>query len=73
VGRFRPHHAFLVSQLLAQLDFLEESMAQMSAQIADAIAPSTADLDRLDAIPGVNRRTAEVVIAEIGVDMPRHA
>ena len=69
VGRFRPHHAFLVSQLLAQLDFLEESMAQMSAQIADAIAPFTADLDRLDAIPGVSRRTAEVVISEIGVDM----
>jgi transposase len=31
VGRFGAHHAFLVSQLLAQLDFLEESMAQMSA------------------------------------------
>jgi transposase len=69
VGRFRAHHAFLVSQLLAQLDFLEETMDQVSAQIAEAIAPFTADLDRLDAIPGVNRRTAEVVIAEIGVDM----
>jgi transposase len=69
VGRFRPHHAFLVSQLLAQLDFLEETMAQISTQIAEAVAPFTADLDRLDAIPGVNRRTAEVIIAEIGVDM----
>jgi transposase len=69
VGRFRPHHAFLVSQLLAQLDFLEETMAQVSAQIAEVVTPFTADLDRLDAIPGVNRRTAEVIIAEIGVDM----
>jgi transposase len=69
VGRFRLHHAFLVSQLLAQLDFLEESMAQVSVQIAEVVTPFTADLDRLDAIPGVNRRTAEVIIAEIGVDM----
>lgn len=68
-GRFRPHHAFLVSQLLAQLDFLEESMAQLSAQIATSIAPFAADLERLDAIPGVNTRTAEVIIAEIGVNM----
>jgi transposase len=33
------------------------------------ITPSTADLARLDGMPGVNRRTAEVIIAEIGVDM----
>jgi transposase len=68
-GRFRAHHAFLVSQLLAQLDFLEESIEQVSGQIGQAIAPYTAELERLDAIPGVNRRTAEVLIAEIGVDM----
>jgi transposase len=68
-GRFRSHHAFLVSQLLAQLDFLEESMEQLSAQIAVSIAPFTAELERLDTIPGVNTRTAEVILAEIGVDM----
>ena len=68
-GRFRPHHAFLVGQLLAQLDFLEEAIAQLSAQIAEVIAPFQAELERLDAIPGVNRRTAEVFLAEVGVDM----
>src|SRR6266480_431541 len=57
-GRFRPHHAFLVGQLLAQLDFLEEAMAQVSAQIDEVITPFQAELERLDAIPGVNRRTA---------------
>jgi transposase len=39
-GRFRAHHAFLVSQLLAQLDFLEESIEQVSGQIGQAIAPT---------------------------------
>jgi len=68
-GRFRAHHAFLVGQLLAQLDFLEESIEQISARIAEVLAPYTAEVERLDAIPGVNQRTAEVLIAEIGVDM----
>lgn len=68
-GRFRPHHAFLVSQLLAHLDYLEEAVESLSARIAEAIAPFAAELARLDTIDGVNRRTAEGLIAELGVDM----
>jgi transposase len=46
-------------------------MEQLSLQIAACLAPFTAELERLDTIPGVNTRTAEVIIAEIGVDMPQ--
>ena len=68
-GRFRPHHAFLVSQVLAHLDYLDEAIETASARIDEAIAPFAAAVIRLDTIPGVNKRTAEVFIAEIGVDM----
>jgi transposase len=68
-GRFRPHHGFLVAQILAHLDALDEGIDAVSAQIAVAIAPFIDEVERLDTIPGVNRRTAEVIIAEIGVDM----
>ena len=68
-GRFRPHHGFVVSQLLAHLDYLDEAIGALSAEIADRLAPFAAPLTRLDSIPGINRRTAEVIIAEIGVDM----
>ncbi len=68
-GRFRPHHAFLVSQLLAHLDYLDEVIETLSTHIAEVIAPFAEEVSRLDTIPGVNRRTAEVLIAEIGVDM----
>jgi transposase len=70
-GRFREHHAFLVSQLLAHLDYLEESITVVSERIAERIAPFEEDVARLDTIPGVGRPTAEALIAEIGVDM-RH-
>jgi transposase len=68
-GRFRAHHAFLVAQLLAHLDYLDEMVATLSAQIDVVIAPFAAEVARLDTIHGVNTRTAEVIIAEIGVDM----
>jgi transposase len=68
-GRFRAHHAFLVSQQLAHLDYLDEVVDTVSAQIDEVIAPFAEAVERLDTIPGVNKRTAETVIAEIGVDM----
>ena len=71
VGRFRPHHAFLVSQLLAHVDYLDEAILGASVQIEGLMAPFAAEIERLDTIPGVNRRTAEVLIAETGADMSR--
>ena len=68
-GRFRPHHAFLVGQVLAHLDYLDEMIATLSTHIEEVMAPFAEAVRRLDTIPGVNRRTAEVLIAEIGVDM----
>jgi transposase len=69
VGRFRAHHGFLVAQILAHVDYLDELIATVSDQVAVVIAPFAEELSRLDTIPGINERTAEVVIAEIGVDM----
>jgi transposase len=68
-GRFRPHHAFLVSQLLAHLDYLDETITTLSERIEEIIVPFADELARLDTIHGVGRRTAEVLIAELGVDM----
>jgi len=68
-GRFRAHHAFLVSQLLAHLDYLDETITTLSERIEEVIVPFADELARLDTIHGVGRRTAEVLIAELGVDM----
>jgi transposase len=68
-GRFREHHAFLASQLLAHLDFLDEAMTTLTARIGEVLAPFGEELTHLDTIPGVGRHTAEILIAEIGVDM----
>ena len=71
VGRFRSHHAFMVSQHLGHLDYLDEAINTLSHQIEEALRPFEVELTRLDSLPGVGRRTAEVVLAEVGVDMQR--
>ncbi len=72
-GRFRPAHAFLLGQILAKIDFLEETLATLSTQIEVLLAPFEAGLTRLMTIPGVKRRTAETIIAETGGEMSRFA
>jgi transposase len=71
VGRFTPHHAFLITEHLSQLDYLEEAVERVSAAIAQRLADEQAALELLDTIPGVGRRAAEIIVAEIGTDMAR--
>jgi transposase len=68
-SRFRPHHAFVIGQLLAHRDYLEEAITTLSAEIERVMAPLAEPLRRLDTIPGINQRTAEVILAEVGADM----
>jgi transposase len=70
-GRFSDHHALLVGQMLARLDFLDETIETLSQHIEELIAPFSRQVELLRTIPGVDRRTAELLIAEIGPDMSR--
>src|SRR6202035_609397 len=51
--------------------FLNESIEQLSAEVAERLQPLQATLDQLDTIPGVGRYVAEALVAEIGMDMSR--
>ncbi len=70
-GRFAAHQRFIVGQQLAHIDYLDEVIERLSAEAAERLAPFDAVIDRLDAIPGIARRTAETLLAEIGSDMSR--
>jgi len=68
-GRFDHLHALLIGAILAHLDFLDEQVERLSDAIEEQIAPFAPAVELLCTIPGVGRRTAEVIIAEIGGDM----
>jgi len=71
VGRFTPHPDFLLTEHLSQLDYLEEAVARVSAEIAQRLQAEQEALELLDTIPGVGRRAAEIILAEIGTEMAR--
>jgi transposase len=57
--------------MLARVDAASSDIARVDARIEELIAPFATVVDRLDEITGVGRRTAQVAIAEIGLDMTR--
>jgi len=70
-GRFRPHHRFLLGQILSHLDFLDEAIEEMSKEVEKRLDPFLQEIELLKTIPGVKQRMAEVILAEIGADMSR--
>jgi transposase len=68
-GRVTEHHRFMLRTLLRHVDHLEELIATFDNRIEAVMAPCAAIRDRLTTIPGVEQRTAESLIAELGLNM----
>jgi transposase len=72
-GQVRDHHRFQLQELLDQVTDLDGRIARQGSRIATVIAPFSSAVERLQTIPGVDRRAAEVLVAEVGTDMTRFA
>jgi transposase len=70
-GQFGPHQRFLVAQQLAHVDYLDELIERLNQEIGERMRPFEEVIQRLDGIVGVGRIIAEVIVAEIGLDMSR--
>lgn len=70
-GRFDAHHAVACQQILSHLDFLNSSIAALSEQINARTAVFESVYTLLLPVPGVDRLTIDVIIAETGADMAR--
>ena len=99
VGVFKPHHRFLLTELLAQVDTLDEAITRVGNEIATRMQEVSLEQDQAEqpasspetevetdekppltwaqaivllcSIPGISRRAAEGILAEIGLDMTR--
>ena len=74
-GHVRPHHRFMLAELLTHLDFLDERLATLEGHIEAVMASLPVAFEeaaqRLDTIPGIDRQLAVLIVAEIGVDLSR--
>jgi transposase len=68
-GTIKSHHRFMLAQHLSHIDYLEEAIARLDAEIAQKLRPFEATIAIWDSQPGINRRLAEIIMAEIGVDL----
>jgi transposase len=71
VGRLETHHVFLLREQLAHLDYLDAAIAGLDGELAARLATDREAIALIETIPGVGRRTAEVLVAEIGTDLSR--
>ena len=70
-GFFTAHHAFLLRAMLGRVDALDADINALDTRIEGLIRPFTWAVDRLDEIPGVGPTAAQVIVAEVGLDMSR--
>jgi transposase len=73
-GELTKHHQFLLEQIFNHLTHLEVQLAEFEVRIAEELRPfATPELiQRLDEIPGINQKTIDVIVAELGVDMSHY-
>jgi transposase len=76
-GHFDTHHRLWIGAILRHIDFLDEQIEQLTQMIEEHIRPFSPAVELLCTIPGIQRRGAECIIAEIATDMtcfatPRH-
>jgi transposase len=70
-GRITPQHRFLLRLHLRQADALEAACAEIDTEVDAQLAPFRAAVRLRSSIPGVSALSAEVIVAEIGIDMRR--
>lgn len=71
VGLVGNHQKILLTAQLKHIEFMDQQIAELDQEVKERICPFDEELVLLETIPGVGRRTAENIVAEIGVDMDR--
>lgn len=71
LGLVQPHQRFLLGQQLRHVDELDCHIKEVSAEIDRRLAPFEKAQEQLETIPGVGRRVAQVILAEVGTGIDR--
>jgi transposase len=72
-GRVTPHQRRLLKLHLTVIEQLEAAVADVDAQLGEALAPFREAVERVDTVPGIDRIVAQAILGEIGLDMARFA
>jgi transposase len=68
-GRADEHFRWVLGKLLRRLEELDAELADVDTRLNREMADHTDLIERLCTVPGIDRITAQVLIAELGTDM----
>ena len=68
-GHVNDHHRFMLKLLWEQLLSVESLIQQLEDKIASQMGPFQQAVELIDEVPGIDRRVAHAIIAEMGIDM----
>lgn len=72
-GNFQAHHALIVAQIFAHLDYLDEAIGTLTEEVEGRLVPFAHKAENLCTTPGVAARSSQVILSELGPDMTRFA
>jgi transposase len=70
-GTFGVHHGVVCRQIIDHVDFLDGSIAALTAEITARLVPFEGAVAIITSVTGIQKATAEVFVAEVGVDMTK--
>ena len=70
-GRVTDHHRFMLGLLLQHIDAIDAAITRIDQEVDGKLEPFRTAIQIVSTIPGVRELSAEVIVAEIGVDMAR--
>jgi transposase len=68
-GKVEDHHRFMLGLLMDQVEQLEALIRRIEEKIEESMGEFQRELELLDTIPGVDRKVAQTLLAEVGPDM----
>ena len=70
-GYISDHQRLMIKTILNHIDFLTDQIDTLDQEVANRVSVYQDDIDRLDSIPGIARRMAEQMLAELGTDIKK--
>ena len=70
-GRVSTHHRFMLKLHLGHIDALDKAVADIESEVGLGLEPFRQAAKLLSTMPGLSTVSANVVVAEIGIDMAR--
>lgn len=68
-GQLKAHHRFMLTEQLGHIDYLDEAIERLNEEVDERLKAEEVLIERLDQIPGINRRIAQITLVEVGSNM----